>query len=233
MKQVFDCKELNDLFQDVTPQPIIKNENEDQELEIQKALQKWKDIPDTTWEEHQVYCEKLMQLRHIFYDIAIQGNAHAHYLLYYLDMRTGNDVQGIIHLKQSASQGYASALKCLSEVYHMGYSVQRNVSLSKLLCYEAMKRGDEDAEFTWNVARFTESYFGEPRNFRLGLENAVKLKISNDHAANFLSAFLSSSREALESDDERQESDYVDLKEIIGWTDEDSEDSDSDFNESI
>jgi hypothetical protein len=67
----------------------------------------------------------------------------------------------------------------------------------------------------------------------LGLENAVKLKISNDHAANFLSAFLSSSREALESDDERQESDYVDLKEIIGWTDEDSEDSDSDFNESI
>ena len=90
---------MNDLFQDVTPQPIIKNE--DHELEIQTALQKWKDIPDTntTWEEHQEYCERLMQLRPIFYNIAIQGNGHAHYLLYYLDTRTGNDVQGIIHLK--------------------------------------------------------------------------------------------------------------------------------------
>jgi hypothetical protein len=223
---MFDCKELNELFKDTSlfPQSIIKNEN--QELEIQTALQKWNHIPDTTWEEHQQYCERLMQLRPIFYDIAIQGNAHAQYLLYYLDVRTGNVVQGLIHLKQSASLGYVLALKDLSQEYKTGYYLQRNLSLSKLLCCEAMKRGNKEAEFLWNVARFTESYFGEPRNFRLGLENAVKLKHSNEHPAQFLSSYITSSREALDSDDERQDSDYVDLRETIGWVDENS-DSDS------
>ncbi len=225
---MFTEKELNEFFKDfVLCNPAIDQQPiECQESEIQTILQKWNTIPNKTWEDHQTYRERLLELRPSLYDVAIQGNAHAQYVLYCLDIRMGNSTQAIGYLTQSALQGFPQALDHLSQEYQDGYHVKRNLSISKLLCIEAMKKGNQDAEFKWKVARFTESYFQEPRNFRLGLENAVKLKDTNERVSEFIKAYQGASREALHSDDDREESDYNDLKEVIGWRDENSSDSD-------
>jgi hypothetical protein len=141
-----------------------------------------------------------------------------------------DESQAVEYLKRAAAQGLSSALLSLSSVYNgHSLSIPRDRELAELLCQAANDLHDPEAQFCWQVGRFTESTFGTPRNFPKGIQNAMSLRDNgNERAISYLDALRNSSYESFMESDEFQPEDLEFLKVVGLWTDEETSDESSD-----
>ncbi len=148
------------------------------------------------------------------------GHCDAHYFMFIISIRKpDNNKAALWHLHTACRNG--KYLYELATVYHHGYHCcQRDSEKAKLLYKKAAELGNDEAEFSLEVARYTESYFGEPRQYRIGIQNAKKIASSNKCARDFIKSLKSSSAEAFYSDDDFEEADLQILREELDWEDE-------------
>jgi hypothetical protein len=155
---------------------------------------------------------------------AVMGHPGAQYEMFSVSYKKREKQASLNYLLCSAAQGYPKALYTLSTMFE-GYwdlGVPRDLSTAKALCQEAANNGDEKAQFSLQVAPYTEGAYNTPVNYQLGVRNAKALADQgNKRAQDFIESIMSSSAEALtERREYITEEDLNFLRSFLGWRDE-------------
>lgn len=149
------------------------------------------------------------------------GHPEAQYDMFLSSFKNRKSQEAKNYLFSSASQGNSKALYTLSNV-HEGYweiGIKKDLLIAKELCKEASDMNYPDAEFSLNVATYTEGAFGSDKNFQQGVRNAKLLaEKGNERANKFLNSIQRSSLESLtEVRDDLTDEDLDFLVRFLDW----------------
>ncbi len=169
---------------------------------------------------HKIY-DQLKDFTYLEYAASI-GHVSAQLKMFFIDFKEGKLEGTKSYLFCSASQGDPEALLTLSEVYQGIWGKgSRDLEIAKLLCEEASKSHNPEAQFRIEVATLTEGLFNSQRDFQKGIRKAKKLEESgNQRAKEFLSSIMKSSGDALqEGNNFITDEDLEFLRTFLKWTD--------------
>jgi len=157
------------------------------------------------------------------------GHPDALFKMFSIDFKKEKIAEAKNYLFCSAARGNLEALYTLSRAYegNLFIGVPKDLNIAFLLCQEASNLGYPEAQFTIEVAAFTEGALGVKKDFQTGVRNAKRLGYEgNQLAKSFIEGIMMSSSEALQEwNEDITKEDINFLRNFLNWKDEgDSED---------